>query len=150
MTEGEEGIYRENRLPSRLLAKLRSGLLRMLPQVIAVAAAFLVGAVVLVATGYSPLDAYATMLTGAFGDVYGIGQTLTQATPIIFTALAFLFSMKSGLFNIGAEGQLIIGGFAAALVGISFDGLPAPIHVTLGSPRRGPRRRGMGLHPGDT
>ena len=131
MTEGEEGIYRENRLPSRLLAKLRSGLLRMLPQVIAVAAAFLVGAVVLVATGYSPLDAYATMLTGAFGDVYGIGQTLTQATPIIFTALAFLFSMKSGLFNIGAEGQLIIGGFAAALVGISFDGLPALIHVPL-------------------
>ena len=93
MTEVEEGIYRENRLPSRLLAKLRSGLLRMLPQVIAVAAAFLVGAVVLVVTGYSPVDAYATMLAGSFGDVYGIGQTLTQATPIIFTALAFLFSM---------------------------------------------------------
>jgi len=131
LTERREGVHRENGIPSRLLAEIRSGLSRMLPQVIAVVAAFLVGAVVLVVTGYSPVEAYAMMLTGAFGDVYGIGQTLTKATPIIFTALAFLFAMKSGLFNIGAEGQLIIGGFAAALVGISFDGLPALIHVPL-------------------
>ena len=66
-------------------------------QIIAILMAFLVGAVVLLATGYNPIDAYAAMLQGAFGDVFRVGQTLTQATPIIFTALAFLFSFKSGL-----------------------------------------------------
>ncbi len=131
MTEMGEGGHREIGLSPRLLAEIRSGLMRMLPQVIAVVAAFIVGAVVLAVTGYDPVDAYAMMLRGAFGDIYGIGQTLTKATPIIFTALAFLFAMKSGLFNIGAEGQLVIGAFAAALVGISFDGLPALIHVPL-------------------
>jgi ABC-type uncharacterized transport system permease subunit len=103
------------------LLVIKSGFLRIIPQILAIATAFLVGALVLIATGYSPVDVYAAMIMGAFGDVYGIGQTLTQATPIIFTALAFLFSFKCGLFNIGAEGQLIMGGFAAAIVGISFS-----------------------------
>jgi len=102
-----------------------------LPQIIAVLAAFLVGAVVLWATGHSPIEAYGAVLTGAFGDVFAVGQTLTQATPIIFTALAFLFAFKCGLFNIGAEGQLLIGGFVAALVGISFSDLPVFIHLPL-------------------
>jgi ABC-type uncharacterized transport system permease subunit len=112
-----------------LMLVIRSGLLRIAPQLLAIVTAFLVGALVLIATGYSPIDVYSAMIMGAFGDVYGVGQTLTQATPIIFTALAFLFSYKSGLFNIGAEGQLIMGGFAAAIVGISFKGLPSPLHI---------------------
>jgi len=101
----------------------------MLPQVIAILLAFIVGAVVLAVTGYSPLDAYGAMLSGAFGDIFGIGQTFTQATPIIFTALAFLFAYKCGLFNIGAEGQFLVGAFTSALVGISFSGLPWFIHI---------------------
>ncbi len=100
-------------------------------QIIAILAAFIVGTIVLLASGYSPIEAYGALLVGAFGDIYGIGQTLTQATPIIFTAVAFLFAFKSGLFNIGAEGQLLIGGFTAALVGISFNGLPILIHLPL-------------------
>jgi ABC-type uncharacterized transport system permease subunit len=102
-----------------------------LPQIIAILLAFLVGAIVLLATGHSPADAYTAVIRGAFGDIYGIGQTFTQSTPIIFTALAFIFSFKCGLFNIGAEGQLLIGGFTAALVGISFGGLPVYIHLPL-------------------
>jgi simple sugar transport system permease protein len=116
---------------SSLMRAIKSGLLRIVPQLIAIVVAFLVGALVLIATGYSPVDVYTAMIMGAFGDVYGVGQTLTQATPIIFTALAFLFSFKCGLFNIGAEGQLIMGGFTAALIGISFSDLPAPIHILL-------------------
>ncbi len=115
----------------RFSASLRAELPKMLPQVIAILLAFLVGAIVLIVTGYSPLDAYAAMLSGAFGNTFGIGQTLTQATPIIFTALAFLFAYKCGLFNIGAEGQFLVGAFAAALVGISFDGLPVFIHLPM-------------------
>jgi ABC-type uncharacterized transport system permease subunit len=111
----------------KLVASLRAAL----PSIIAVLGAFLVGAVVLLVTGHSPIEAYGAVLVGAFGDVFGIGQTLTQATPIIFTALAFLFAFKGGLFNIGAEGQLLIGGFTAAVVGISFNGLPVFIHLPL-------------------
>lgn len=118
-------------LPHRPLASLRSILRRILPQIIAIIIAFLGGAIVLLVTGYSPIEAYGAMMMGAFGDVFGIGQTFTYATPIIFTALAFLFALKCGLFNIGAEGQLLVGGFAAALVGISFDGLPTFIHVPM-------------------
>ncbi len=110
---------------------LTNSLKNSIPQIIAVAAAFIIGAIVLVVTGHGPLEAYGTMLIGAFGDIYGIGQTLTQATPILFTALAFLLSFKCGLFNLGAEGQLLIGGFFAAVVGISFNGLPAIIHLPL-------------------
>ena len=59
-------------------------------QIIAILLAFVVGAIVLLATGYSSTAVYASMIKGAFGDVYGLGQTLSQATPIIFTSIAFL------------------------------------------------------------
>jgi len=114
-----------------ILAQMKLSSLEILPTLLAIAAAFSAGAVLLLITGYSPIDAYGAMLIGAFGDKFGIGQTLTQATPIIFTGLAFLLASKSGLFNIGIEGQLIVGGFAAAIVGIYFEGLPAFIHVPL-------------------
>ena len=115
----------------KLWLKLVGSLKNSVPQIVAILAAFLIGAIVLLATGYSPLEAYGAMLTGALGDIYGIGQTLTQATPILFTALAFLLSFKCGLFNLGAEGQLIVGGFFAAVVGISFSGMPFFIHLPL-------------------
>ena len=104
---------------------------KIIPQLIAIFIAFLVGSMVLLATGFSPIEAYGALIVGAFGDIYAIGQTLTQATPIIFTALAFLFAFKAGLFNIGAEGQFLVGAFAAAIVGISFNGLPNIIHISL-------------------
>lgn len=132
MPDGTESSLTETREGrSDIVSWIKLGLRRILPQVVAIGVAFVVGAVVLLVTGYSPIEVYSAMLGGAFGDLFGIGQTFTQATPIIFTALAFLFAFKGGLFNIGAEGQLIIGGFTAALVGISFDGLPAPIHLPL-------------------
>ena len=120
---------KERELLSRVVS--REAIRGFLIQLFAIMMAFLVGAVVLLVTGYNPVDAYAAMFRGAFGDVFRVGQTLTQATPIIFTALAFLFSFKSGLFNIGAEGQFLAGAFASALVGISFQNLPAPLHVLL-------------------
>jgi simple sugar transport system permease protein len=126
-TIGQKAEQLLNKICSKLLISLKGAKL----QIIAILAAFLVGAIVLLATGYSPIEAYGAMISGAFGDVYGIAQTFTKATPIIFTALAFLFAFKSGLFNIGAEGQLLIGGFTAAVVGISFSGLPIFVHLPL-------------------
>lgn len=116
---------------SNVSHNLKKLIQEIVPQTIAIIIALLVGALVLWATGHSPIDAYSKLVAGAFGDSYGIGQTLTQATPIIFTSLAFLFAFKCGLFNIGAEGQLLIGGMAAALVGISFTNLPFYVHLPL-------------------
>jgi len=115
----------------KTLADVRRGSEGALFQVAAILLAFIVGALVLYASGYDPVSAYAAMLRGAFGDMYGIGQTLTQATPIIFTSLAFLISSKAGLFNIGAEGQFLVGAFTSSLVGIYLAGLPWILHIPL-------------------
>jgi len=100
-------------------------------QVAAILIAFIVGAAVLTVTGYNPVDAYVSMASGAFGSSYGVGQTLTQATPIVFTSIAFLIGLKAGLFNIGIEGQFLMGAMGATLAGIYLDGLPRVIHVPL-------------------
>lgn len=121
--EGRRGLGRF--LPTMSLVKA------VVVQIFAILLAFVTGAIVLSLTGYSPIKAYSAMFSGAFGNLYGIGQTLTKATPITFTALAFLFAFKSGLFNIGAEGQLIIGAMASAIVGISFNGLPTLVHIAF-------------------
>ena len=120
---------RENGL--KILDRLKLEFKKIFPQLIAIFIALLVGAIVLLVSGFSPIQAYGALIIGAFGDIHGIGQTLTQATPLIFTALAFIFAFKAGLFNIGAEGQLLVGALAAAIVGISLEGLPWIIHVPL-------------------
>ncbi|HEX9915506.1 MAG TPA: ABC transporter permease [Candidatus Bathyarchaeia archaeon] len=115
----------------RTLADLRWNSEGALFQVAAILLAFIVGALVLYVSGYDPASAYAAMLRGAFGDMYGVGQTLTQATPIVFTSLAFLISSKAGLFNIGAEGQFLVGAFTSSLVGIYLAELPWVLHIPL-------------------
>jgi len=115
----------------KTLADVRRGSEGALFQVAAILLAFIVGALVLYASGYDPVSAYVAMFRGAFGDMYGVGQTLTQATPIIFTSLAFLVSSKAGLFNIGAEGQFLVGAFTSAIAGIYLAGLPWPLHIPL-------------------
>ena len=97
---------------------------------IAILLAFAIGSLIIWATGYSVLGVYRNILAGAFRGRYAIGQTLTQTTPIIFTSLSFLIAFRCGLFNIGAEGQLYIGAFAAAWVGFSLQ-LPVGIHVIV-------------------
>ncbi|NOT34052.1 MAG: ABC transporter permease [Candidatus Eisenbacteria bacterium] len=71
------------------------------------------------------------MLRETLGTGYGIGQTLFKATPLIFTGLAVAFGFRAGLFNIGAEGQLYLGAFAAALVGVAWKDGPFPLLLVL-------------------
>src|SRR6266478_4845964 len=92
---------------------------------IAVIAAFIVGGIVVWIIGDSPLETYRLLLGSAFSWPDGIGYTLFNATPLIFTGLAVAVAFRCGLLNIGAEGQLYIGAFAAAWVGIKFAGASA-------------------------
>lgn len=90
----------------------------------------LVGAIVLVISGNSPIEAYGAMIEGIFGKPKYIAWTIIKATPYILTGLSIAFAFKTGLFNIGAEGQFIIGALVATLVGYSVQ-LPAIIHIPL-------------------
>lgn len=97
----------------------------------AVAAAFLVGAVLVLAVGDSPISTYSLLVGSALTWPDGIGYTLFYATPLIFTGLAVAVAFRCGLLNIGAEGQLYIAAFATAWVGITFAGLSAWLLVPL-------------------
>src|SRR5438132_11329549 len=97
---------------------------------IAVAAAFIVGGIVVLLIGDSPIQTYRLLIGSAFSWPDGIGYTLFYATPLIFTGLAVAVAFRCGLLNIGAEGQLYIAAFATAWVGIKF-GAPAPNNTVI-------------------
>ncbi len=97
----------------------------------AVLLAFLVGSLVIIAKGVNPIEAYGALFRGAFGGLDSIGTTIRKATPLLLTGLAVVFGYRGGVFNIGAEGQLILGGMAATAVGVRLQGAPVWLHVTL-------------------
>ena len=97
---------------------------------VAVLAAFVVGGIVVWIIGDSPFQTYKLLIGSAFSWPDGIGYTLFNATPLIFTGLAVAVAFRCGLLNIGAEGQLYIAAFAAAWVGIKF-GSPDPANTTI-------------------
>ncbi|SHJ60411.1 ABC transporter permease [Tepidibacter formicigenes] len=90
----------------------------------------IVGAIVLTASGFNPIEGYSEMLNGIFGKPKYMAWTIIKATPLILTGLSVAFAFRTGLFNIGAEGQFIVGALAATLVGY-FLHLPAIIHIPL-------------------
>jgi len=99
--------------------------------VAAVVLALVVGAGFIAAVGKNPVAIYGAMASGVFGNAYGIGQVLFRATPLIFTGLAVALGFRAGLFNIGAEGQIIVGAFTAGLVGAACRTWPAPVLLPL-------------------
>jgi general nucleoside transport system permease protein len=118
---------------------MKTLLRELLFPLIAVLAAFLIGGLIVLAIGDNPLTVYRLLLSSAFGlfDALGNftfdnwGYTLFNATPLIFTGLAVALAFKCGLLNIGAEGQLYAGAFAAAWVGFTFTQLPGVLLAPL-------------------
>ncbi len=118
---------------------MKTLLRELLFPLIAVFAAFLLGGLIVLAIGDNPVTVYRLLVSSAFGlfDAMGNftfdnwGYTLFQATPLIFTGLAVALAFKCGLLNIGAEGQLYIGAFAAAWVGITFATLPGVVLIPM-------------------
>ena len=93
--------------------------------------AFLLGALLMLVTGYDPMKGYAAMLKGAFGSSRVFGNTLAKMLTLCLTGLATAVGARAGLFNVGGEGQLYLGGMAATVVGIWLCGLPAAVAVPL-------------------
>lgn len=98
---------------------------------VSVLLAMIIGSVIMLVAGFDPVAAYSAMFSGAFGGGRQIGETLLRATPLMFTGLAVAYGFRAGLFNIGAEGQLFMGGLSAAWLGIVLAGLPRPLNIVL-------------------
>ena len=94
---------------------------------VAIIIAFAVGAVLMVIAGVNPLDAYAALFSGAFGTPQHIADTLIEATPLALIGVGIALCFRGGIFNVGAEGQFLLGGMAAAVVGGALPTAPQPL-----------------------
>ena len=99
--------------------------------IVAVILSLIIGMFIIKAAGKSPIQAYRALFLGAFGDLNAVGNTLSRATPLIFTGLGVAIAFKCGLFNIGVEGQLLVGAMAAAIIGHYVTFLPGPLHLIV-------------------
>ena len=93
--------------------------------------ALILGAGLILLAGVNPLKAYIALFMGAFSDIYGISSTLLKTTPLIFSGLAVSLAFKGGVFNVGAEGQIYLGGLGAVLAGLYIKDLPPSLHIPV-------------------
>ncbi|GAB2025786.1 ABC transporter permease [Lactovum odontotermitis] len=104
---------------------------KILVPIIAVLAGFILGAIIMLVSGYNPLIGYTELFYAAFGDARSIGETISTAGPLILTALSFAVSMKVGLFNIGMSGQALAGWVASIWFALSFPDMPRIILIPM-------------------
>jgi len=137
------GELRVEEPPQSAGAVARSLRLLLLPAA-AIGLALVVGAVIMIASSplvrgnlnvALPFTAYGALVSGSMGSVNAIISTLVAATPLVLAGLAVGIGFKAGLFNIGAQGQFLMGGLAAAAMGVATAGLPpvAAIPLSLGT-----------------
>ena len=104
---------------------------RLVVAALAVAFALVVGGLLSLTVGESPFAVLRALRDGTLLDRDGLGAILFDTTALTFTGLSVAFAFRAGLFNIGAEGQLTVGAFAAAVIPLAFPGAPRGVAVTL-------------------
>ena len=105
--------------------KRRKNWMSVLVPLASVLLAFVIGAIIIAALGGSPVQAVAYLFKGAFGTPNNIASTLVKATPLIFTGLCACFAYRCGVFNLGGEGQFIMGSIATCWVATTW-GMEGP------------------------
>ncbi len=106
-------------------------LIDLLLPVLAMVLALVVGVLLLFLLGTDPFEAYSALIRGALGNISGITQTLTKATPLLLVGLGICIAFRGGVINIGGEGQIVVGALAATAFGVGFGNLPALILLPL-------------------
>ena len=99
--------------------------------IFATLAALAVGAVMLLILKVNPIEAYQAMWDGAFGSPNSIAETLVKATPLLLVGIGICISFRGDVINIGGEGQMIVGGIMATLVGLTFTDWPGWVVIVL-------------------
>lgn len=97
---------------------------------LAILLGFAVAAAILATTGFNPFETFGTLFYGALGKPKYITNVIIKATPILLTGVSVAFAFQTGLFNIGAEGQYVLGTICATIVGVTCN-FPAPIQIPL-------------------
>ncbi|MBF8984771.1 ABC transporter permease [Lutibacter sp. B2] len=111
--------------------KLKQNIEYLTSLFLSVFAALFIGALIMMINGQNPMVGYKALVVGAFGTKYKIATTFAKTVPLILTGFATAISFMSGIFNIGGEGQLYLGAFAAAYIGFTFTNLPVFVAVIL-------------------
>lgn len=93
--------------------------------------ALIVGAVIMLIVGFNPIECYAEMVKGAFGKDRDVANTLAKTVTLCITGLAMAVAAKAGMFNVGGEGQLFIGGIISAVVGVGCAGLHPVVAICI-------------------
>ena len=93
--------------------------------------ALLIGAIFILLAKSDPVRAYKVMLTGPFSSSFGLTETLVRTTPLLLTGLGIIISFRSGVLNIGGEGQILIGAITAAGVALKLESLPSLVLFPL-------------------
>ena len=99
--------------------------------VVSVLVALVIGGIFVAISGHNPLVAYQALVLGAFGSPYDITETLVIAVPLTLAGLSVAVAFRTGLFNIGAQGQLLVGAVAAGAVGAALAPLPGVLLLPL-------------------
>lgn len=99
--------------------------------VIAILVAMAIGSIIMLVSGFSPLQAYTVLFQGAFGTIPQFAETLNTATPLLLIGLGIAVAFRAGAFNIGCVGQEYLGAMAAVIVGGKFAGMAGPLHLLL-------------------
>lgn len=114
-----------------LFARHNMGLTSTLISIGAIGLALIIGGILISFAGINPWEAIPYLVKGSFGNRYGFGETLTRFVPLLFCSLSFAIAHKSGFFNVGAEGQLLMGAVGAVIVGAYVEGLHPVLHIVL-------------------
>ena len=101
-----------------------------LKSIMAIILGLIAGGILMLVMGYDPVVAYNNLFSGALSSVEKIGRTIAFATPLILTGLSVAFAFRTGLFNIGTPGQMLIGGFVASVIGLQVK-LPSYLLLPL-------------------
>lgn len=99
--------------------------------IMAVTFGLLVGAILIFATGNEPTVIYSALIRGSCGSVFAVASSIRWTIPLIFTGVAASIAFKGGVFNMGVEGQMYMGGLAATIVGITCKDLPGVVLIPI-------------------
>lgn len=110
---------------------LADSVLRLLSSAVAALIAVLISVGIIAFLGVSPASALSVLWSGAFGSIIQFGDTMGYVVPMTLVALGWIIAFSTRRINVGLEGQILVGGSAAAAVGIAAPGLPAVIHLPI-------------------
>ncbi len=105
-----------------------SGLAVITVSLLALLGAFMVASIVFWAYGANPINAYRVLFGGAFGGLYELSETVRRATPLLLAGVGLVIAFRAKFWNIGAEGQLLLGAIAASWVAL-FSPIPDPLLI---------------------